>query len=190
MALSHEVVRNTLAFRTEDERHRWRQVGLRELFPAVRDERNAAAGSLVPPNERDPEDRARRGPERPRPERVGTLVRERDGGAERVRRPKQRADVPRIGHSPERDRDLSHSTREVLPAEHADHARRVPEGRDGGEKLREDVLARDEELGGLDPRAQSRVDEILSLDREEPGLLPVLSRREELADEAELRVVP
>jgi len=58
----------------------------------------------------------------------------------------------------------------------------VPEGRDRGEKLREDVLARDEELGGLDPRAQRRVDEILSLDREEPGLLPVLARREELAD--------
>ena len=182
MALSHERIRQPFALRAEDERHRRCQVRLRELLPAVGDERNTAAGSLVPRDERHPEDRARRCPERPRPERVGTSVRERDRGAERVSRPEQRADVSRVGHPPERDRDLSHSTRKVVPAKHADHARRVSERRDGGEKLREDVLARDEELGGLDPGTQSRVDEILPLNREEPGLVPVLARREELAD--------
>jgi len=182
VALSHKLTREPFALGTEDERHRRRQVGRRERLPTVGHERNPAAGSLVPPDERDPEDRARGGPDRPRPERVGTSLRERDRGPERVSRPEKRADVPRIGHSPDRECDLSHSTREIVPAEHADRARRVSERRDGGEKLREDVLARDEELGGLDTRAQSGVDEVLSLDREEPGLLPVLARREELAD--------
>jgi hypothetical protein len=66
----------------------------------------------------------------------------------------------------------------------------VAERRHLAEQLRQDVLARDEELDGLDTRRGGSLDEILALDREQPGLVPVLARREELPDEAELRVLP
>ena len=39
------------------------------------------------------------------------------------------------------------------------------------------------------PAVARRLDEILALDREEPGLLPVLARREKLPDEPELLVL-
>jgi hypothetical protein len=65
----------------------------------------------------------------------------------------------------------------------------VAERRDLAEQLRKDVLARDEQLDGLNARGGGSLHEILALDREQPGLVPVLARREELPDEAELRVV-
>jgi hypothetical protein len=58
------------------------------------------------------------------------------------------------------------------------------------QELGQDVLPRDEELDRLHARGRGRLDEVLALDREEAGLLPVLARREELPDEAELRVLP
>jgi hypothetical protein len=57
------------------------------------------------------------------------------------------------------------------------------------EELRQDVLARDEELDRLDARNRSSLDEILALDGEEPRLLAVLARREKLPDEPELLVL-
>ncbi len=57
------------------------------------------------------------------------------------------------------------------------------------EELRLDVLTRDEQLDRLDAGGGGGVDQVLALDREQPGLLPVLARLEELADEPKLLVV-
>jgi hypothetical protein len=57
----------------------------------------------------------------------------------------------------------------------------VPERRHLPEELWQDVLARDEELDGVDAHGSRR--------REEAGLLTVLARREELPDEPELLVL-
>ena len=65
----------------------------------------------------------------------------------------------------------------------------MPECRDLAEELRQDVLARDQQLDRLDPRRPSRLDKVFALDREEPGLLALLPRREKLPDEAELLVL-
>jgi hypothetical protein len=65
----------------------------------------------------------------------------------------------------------------------------VPKRRHVREQLRLDVLARDEQLDRLDAGGRRSLDEIFALGGEEPRLLPVLARREELADEAELRVL-
>jgi hypothetical protein len=65
----------------------------------------------------------------------------------------------------------------------------VAERRHLPEELRHDVLACDEQLHGLDPLGESRLHEVLALDREEIGLLPVLARGEELPDEPELLVL-
>jgi hypothetical protein len=56
-----------------------------------------------------------------------------------------------------------------------------------GQQVRQDVLARDEQLDRLDPRRGGRVDEVLALADEEPGFVAVLALREP-ADERELRV--
>jgi len=65
----------------------------------------------------------------------------------------------------------------------------MPEGGDVGEQVWLHILARDEELDRLDSRSRGRRNQILALDREEPRLLAVLARREELADEPQLRVM-
>ncbi len=65
----------------------------------------------------------------------------------------------------------------------------MAERREGGEELFLDVLTRDEELDRLDARAERGVDQVLALDREQPRLLPVLARLQELPDEPELLVV-
>jgi hypothetical protein len=65
----------------------------------------------------------------------------------------------------------------------------VPERRHLPEELWQDVLARDEELDGVDAHGSRRLDEVLTLGREEAGLLTVLARREELPDEPELLVL-
>ena len=62
---------------------------------------------VVACEQRDAEDRARRGAQRLRAERVGAARGERDGGAEGIGRPQQRADVARIGDAPERERRLA-----------------------------------------------------------------------------------
>jgi hypothetical protein len=58
-----------------------------------------------------------------------------------------------------------------------------------GEQLRQDVLARDEQLDRLDADGRRGLDQILVLDREEAGRLPLLARREKLPDEPELLVL-
>jgi hypothetical protein len=65
----------------------------------------------------------------------------------------------------------------------------VAERGDPAEELRQDVLARDQELDRLDARSARSFDEVLALDREQPGLGPVLARREKLPDEPELLVL-
>ena len=56
-------------------------------------------------------------------------------------------------------------------------------------ELRQDVLARDEQLDRLDSRGRGGLDEILALDREQARSLAVLTRREKLPDEPELLVL-
>jgi hypothetical protein len=65
----------------------------------------------------------------------------------------------------------------------------MTEGRDARQELGRDGLAGDEELDGLEPGGRGGVDEVLALDGEEAGLLPVLPGAEELAEELELLVV-
>src|ERR687895_1188355 len=65
----------------------------------------------------------------------------------------------------------------------------MPERRDLRQQLRLDVVAGDEELRGLDRGLLRRLHEILALDGEEPHLLAVLARGEELPDEPELLVL-
>jgi hypothetical protein len=66
----------------------------------------------------------------------------------------------------------------------------VPKRRHLRKQLRRDVLAGDEQLDRLDSGCRRCLDEVLAFGREEPGLVPVLAPREELADEAELLVLP
>ena len=152
------------------------------------DERDALARRVVEREQRNAEDRARRGAQRLRPERVGAAVGERDRGAERVGGAQQRADVAGIGDVPERERRLARLARQGGGAVDADDARRVRQRRDRGQQLRLDVLARDEQLDRLDPGGARRRDEILALDGEEPELLALALLREELADELQRRV--
>jgi hypothetical protein len=65
----------------------------------------------------------------------------------------------------------------------------VAERRDLAEQLREDVLARDQELGWLDSGVRRRLDQVLALDREQASLDAVLAPREKLPDEPELLVL-
>ena len=146
------------------------------------DERDPPAGSVVPPDERHPEDRSGRRPERPRTDGIGAAGRESDSGPEGVRRTQERPDVARVTDLPERERDLPRAGRQVVSAEDGDDTWRVPEGRHLAEELGTDILARDETLDGLDARGQRSLDEVLTLGCEEPGLVPVLRRREKLPD--------
>ena len=74
-----------------------------QRLAAVRDERDPRRGRSSQGTSGDAEDRAGRGAQRLRRERVGAPVRERHARAERVRRAQQRADVARIGEPPERE---------------------------------------------------------------------------------------
>ena len=65
----------------------------------------------------------------------------------------------------------------------------MTQGRDLAQQVRNDVLARDEELDGLDSGGGRSLDEILALDREQPLLEAVFPRREKLPDEPELLVL-
>jgi hypothetical protein len=64
----------------------------------------------------------------------------------------------------------------------------VRERRDVGQELRRDRLPRHEQLDGLEPGGERRLDEVLPLDREKPELVPPAPVAE-LADEPELLVV-
>ena len=72
--------------------------------------------------------------------------------------------------------------------EDADDAGRMSQRRDGGEQLRLDRLARNEELDRLDPGGGCGLDQVLTLDREEPELLALAFLRQELPDELQRRV--
>jgi hypothetical protein len=72
--------------------------------------------------------------------------------------------------------------------EHRDGARRMREGGDLRQELERDVLARHEPVGRLEPGREPGVDEILSLDNEQPELVPPAPVAE-LADELEPLVV-
>jgi hypothetical protein len=65
----------------------------------------------------------------------------------------------------------------------------VTERRDLAEELGQDVLARDQHLDRIDARRARGLDEVLALDGEETGLLPMLPAREKLPDEPELLVL-
>jgi hypothetical protein len=57
-----------------------------------------------------------------------------------------------------------------------------------GEQVRLDRLAGDEQLDRLDPGGCCGLDEVLTLDREEPELLALAFLRQELPDELQRRV--
>ena len=137
----------------------------------MRDERDALPGRLVEPGQRHAEDRAHRRTHGLRPGRIGAAVRERDAGAERVGGAQQRPDVSRIGDVPERERHGPRPARQVVPPEHRDDARRMRERRHLREQRRLDVLVRDEDVGRLEAGAEAGLDEILTLDREQPELV-------------------
>ena len=186
VAAREHLRRQSLPLRAEDEDDVAVEVELRERRSAARNERDAPPRRLVEARKRHAEERAHRRTQRLRPGRVGAAVRERDPGAERLRRTQQRADVARIGDVPERERHRAYTTRQVVPPVDADHARRVRERRHLGEQRRLDVLARDEQVDRLDPGG--RFDEVLTLRDEQPELVapaPVV----ELADELEPLVV-
>ena len=65
----------------------------------------------------------------------------------------------------------------------------MSERRHLGEQPRLDVVARDEQLDRLDPCRRGRIDEVLSLDEEEPELVAPAALVQ-LADELQLLVVP
>ena len=113
---------------------------------------------------------------------------ERKRGAERVGAPQQRAHVAGIGHVPERQAHGLDSARQRVAPVDPDHARRVGQRRDASQQLRLDVLARDEQLDGLDPRLLCRAHEILALADEETLLLALPPGLEQATHEAELRV--
>jgi hypothetical protein len=64
----------------------------------------------------------------------------------------------------------------------------MAERRDLGQELRLDVVARHEELDRIDARGQPCIDEILTLDCEQPELVPPAAVVQ-LADELELLVL-
>src|SRR5207247_6569403 len=70
----------------------------------------------------------------------------------------------------------------------ADRTRRVAEGRDLGQQRRLDSLTGDEQLDRLDSGRRRRVDEVLSLRREQPELVAPAAVVQ-LADELELLVL-
>ena len=190
VSISHKVVREPFALRPEHDRERRVERSIGERRATVRDERDAALRASRPTG------RAGRGRSLPptRAARAG-----RSGRRTRPRaRPPHRTRPPCAAASPRsRDRTTrqraSTTSREpvgrVGAPVHGDDTRGVPERRHLAEQLRQDVLARDEQLDGLDAEAACRrLDEILALDREEPTGLAVLPRREKLPDEPELLV--
>ena len=122
------------------------------------------------------------------PERVGAALGERDRSAERVGGTQERPDVSGIGDAPERQRRLTRLARQRGGTEDADDAGRMSQRRDGGEQLGLDRLARNEELDRLDPGGRCGLDQVLTLDREEPELLALAFLRQELPDELQRRV--
>jgi hypothetical protein len=126
---------------------------------------------IVERDDRHAEDCTRRRTQRPRARGVGAARRQRDPGAERVCRTKQRADVPRIADVPQRKREWQRPARQVVAPVDADHARRVTERRQLGDKGGIDVLARDEQFDRLDAGGSRGLDEVLALANEEPFLL-------------------
>jgi hypothetical protein len=72
--------------------------------------------------------------------------------------------------------------------EDADDAGRMSQRRDAGEQLGLDRLARNEQLDRLDPGRRCGLDQVLTLDCEEPELLALAFLRQELPDELQRRV--
>ena len=109
----------------QDERDLAGEIELVQRRRTVCDERHTHAGRVVEREKRHAEDRAGRGTERLRAQRVGAALRERDRGAERVGGAQQRSDISRIGDSPERKRCLTRSSRQRRGPEHSDDAGRM-----------------------------------------------------------------
>jgi hypothetical protein len=154
----------------------------------VCDQRHAHSGRVVERDQWHAEDRAGRGTERLRAERICAALGECDRSTERVCSTQERPDVSRIGDAPERQRRLTRLMRQRGRPEDADDAGRMSQGRDGCEQLGLDRLARDKQLDRLDPGDRCGLDQVLALDREEPELLALPLLREELPDELQRRV--
>ena len=154
VAACNLLVRQPLALGAEEERHRRGEVGLLERRAAVGRERHAPGRAVVPGRQRDAEDRAGRGSERLRRQRIRAPFGERHACAERVGGPQERADVARIGEAPQRKARLAGARRQVGAAVHADGARRVRERRHTRKELRLDRLAGDR--AGAPARSRSR----------------------------------
>ena len=161
-----------------------------ERLATVRDERDPSLRQRLPVDHRHTEDRPGRRAQGTWPRRIGAAR----GQRHRRRRmhPPCASSVPTFPGSETRQSasdDVARAGRQIGAPVHPDHPRRVAERRHLAEQLRLDVLPRNEQLDRLDARSRGRLDEILALDREEPGLLPMLARREKLPDEPELLVL-
>ena len=188
VTLCHEGFGQPIAFRAEEERERRLELHVGEGLAPARDEGEATLRKLAPAHDRHPEDRACRRSHRAWAGGVGAALGQCESGSERVGRTEERADVAGVGDPPQADDHLAAAGRQVAAAVDADHARCVPERRDLGEELGNDVLAGDEEFDRLDPGGRRGLDQILALDREEARLLALLARGEKLPDEPELLV--
>ena len=184
----HDGLGEPLPLRPEDERDLPGKIELVQRRRSLRDKRHAHAGRIVEREQRHAEDRAGRGPERLRAEWICATLGERDCGAERVRGTQERPDVSRIGDAPECQCGLPLFPRQRGRPEDTDDAGRMSQRRDGGEQLGLDRLARNEELDRLDPGSRCGLDEVLTLDCEEPELLALPFLRQELPDELQRRV--
>ena len=177
-----------MPLRPEDERDVAGKIELVQRRRALRDERHAHAWRVVEREQRDAEDRAGRSTECLRAERICAALGKRDRSAERVGGTQERPDVSGIGDAPERQRCLTRLARQRGGTEDTDDAGRMRQRRDGGEQLGLDRLARNEELDRLDPGGRCGLDQVLTLDREEPELLALAFLRQELPDELQRRV--
>jgi hypothetical protein len=179
-----------MAFRTEHERRRLGEVDAVQGSRAVGDESHAATRSSFELDDGDAKQGAHRRTQCLGARRIGGALRECDEGRPQgVGRTDQRADVAGIPDVPQREPDLRQRIdRQVLAPKDADHPRRMGESRDFREERRLDVLARDEQLDGLDACSLSGGDQILTLSDEEPEFVPPAAVLQ-LADELELLVL-
>jgi hypothetical protein len=115
------------------------------------------------------------------------------GAEQRIERPDDRPDVAGIPHAVQVEAGGRRALR-PLQGPDRDHASARPEHRDVGEQLRLDLLAfeagprRDQDEPGLDPRRQSRLEEVLTLGGEQVLTLAMLALAQ-FADQLQLLVV-
>src|SRR2546430_2236822 len=151
----------------------------------MRNEGDASACGRVELDDRNAEERSHRRPQSFRAGRIRTACRKRDAGAERIRRADERADVPRVRDTPQREGHRPGPPRQILPAVDTDHARGMRERRHLGEQLGRNVFPGDQQVDRI---GDGGLDQILAFRDEQPKLVspaPVV----ELADELEPLVV-